>query len=91
MFKRLRYVFVLFICIGIIMYGFITVSNVMPDFIKDRSNLKLSYTKKPFDLEIDTGDYIIYMNSKAVENYKKGIGNITKNIVSNNPIKKILK
>mgnify|MGYP005829513949 CR=1 FL=1 len=91
MLKRLKYFFVIFISLGIVFYGFITVSNALPDFIKERSAFKVSYSTKPFDLQFDIGDYVVYLNSKAVDNYKKGADELMHNIVINNPIKKILK
>jgi len=91
MFKKSKYFFIFFISFSIVFYGFVTVSNVLPDFIKERSTFKVSYSSKPFDLQFDIGDYIVYLNSKAVDNYKKGAGEIMNNIVTNNPIKKILK
>jgi hypothetical protein len=91
MFKKSKYIVVLFISLSIVSYGFITVSNVLPDFIKDRSYFKVIYTSKPFDLQFDIGDYVVYLNSKAVDNYKKGTNEVIKKIVSNNPLKKLLK
>lgn len=91
MFKKSKYFFVFFISLSIVIYGFITVSNVLPDFIKDRSNFKVTYSSKPFDLQFDIGDYIVYLNNNAVENYKKGTSEIINKVVSNSPLKKILK
>lgn len=91
MFKRFKYIIAFLIPITIILYGFITVSNVMPDFIKDRSNFKVTYSSKPFDLQFDIGDYVLYLNNKAVENYKTATSNFVQNIISNNPIKKPIK
>lgn len=90
MFKKLKYIIVFFISITIVFYGFITVSNVMPDFIKDRSSFKVTYSSKPLDLQFDIGDYIVYFNSKAVDNFKSETSNLFKNVVSNNPVKKFL-
>lgn len=82
MVNKLKYIFLFFICTFIVFYGFITVSNVMPDFIKDRSSFKVTYTSKPFDLEFDVGDYIVYLNSKTVENYKTEASNLAKKLLN---------
>jgi hypothetical protein len=91
MFKKSKYIFTFIISLSIVVYGFITVSNVLPDFIKDRSYLKVTYKSKPFDLQFDIGDYIVYLNSKALDNYRKGTNEVINKIVSINPLKKVLK
>lgn len=73
MFRRIKYSFVILIAIIIVSYGFIKVSNELPLFIKDRSPVKVTYSKSPFDITIDIGDYIIYLNSKALSNIKNAI------------------
>lgn len=72
MFKKTKYLAVLLLSFCIFSYGFVKVSSELPQFIKDRSPLKVSYSQNPFDLEVDIGDYIVYINNKAVMNIKEG-------------------
>jgi hypothetical protein len=72
MLKKIKYIAVFLLSFYIIAYGFVKVSSELPQFIKDRSPLKVFYSQNPFDLEFDIGDYIVYINNKAVTNIKEG-------------------
>lgn len=85
--KKIKYTAVFVLILGIIGYGFIKVSSELPLFIKERSPLKVSYNKKPFDLRFDIGDYVVYINDKAINNIKDNAIHILKNLSKNNPIK----
>lgn len=80
MFKKIRVIFIIIVFISIIGYGFIKVNLELPQFIKDRSKLKVSLTQSPFDLKLDMGDYIVYVNEKAFSNIKDGAVSAFKNI-----------
>ncbi|WP_127836411.1 hypothetical protein [Clostridium prolinivorans] len=75
MFKKIKYFTVSLFCVSVIFYGFIKISNELPDFIKDRSNIKITYNKNPFDLKLDIGNYIIYINKEVFYNIKNKITN----------------
>ncbi|SKA75546.1 hypothetical protein SAMN05428976_102135 [Clostridium sp. USBA 49] len=75
MFKKIKYFTVSLFCVSVIFYGFIKISNELPDFIKDRSNIKITYNKNPFDLKFDIGNYIIYINKEVFYNIKNKITN----------------
>lgn len=76
MFKKIKYFMTAFVVIAIIFCGFIKVSSELPDFIKDRSPIKVTYSKNPLDLKFDIGEYVIYINKKAFDNIKNKIINL---------------
>ncbi len=73
LFRRLSYITAFILFAAIICYGFIKVSSELPKIIKDKSKVKVYYTSKPFDVTIDIGDYIIYINDKVFKNLKNFI------------------
>lgn len=91
MLKRLKYVILMLVFFTILGCGFIKVSNDLPQFIKDRSAMKVTFTSSPFDLRFDIGDYIVYINSKIFANMKDGTKQAFKNFERNNFIKNIIK
>ena len=80
--KKKGIILVLLICITIVLYGFITISNGLPKFIKDRSNLKINYTIYPFDFRVDFGDYSLYVNQKIFTNIKDNSARLVSNMES---------
>jgi hypothetical protein len=88
--KKFRYILVFFCCVIIISYGFIKISSELPNIIKEKSSIKVNYTRRPFDLNIDTNKYIIYINEKMLNNIKDNTIGVFKNFSDKNPIKKML-
>lgn len=80
MLRKLKHITVFILFISIVSYGFIKVSSELPQFIKERSLVKVTYKSKPFDLTLDIGDYIIYVNSNSMSNIKNAAVNVFKNI-----------
>jgi hypothetical protein len=80
MLRKLKHITVIILFISIVSYGFIKVSSELPQFIKERSLVKVTYISKPFDLSLDIGDYIIYVNSNSMSNIKNAAVNVFKNI-----------
>jgi hypothetical protein len=68
--KKKGIILMLLTCIVTVLYGFINISNGLPKFIKDRSNLKINYTIYPVDFRIDLGEYSLYVNQKIFANIK---------------------
>lgn len=90
MFKKFKYILVLFACITIIFYGFVKISSELPMIIKEKSDIKVTYSRGPFDLNIDTNKYIIYINEKVFKNIKDNTTNVFKSLSEKNPVKNIL-
>lgn len=61
--------------------GSIKVSSSLPNFIKNKSKVKIFYTNKPFDLTFETDKYVIYINEKAIHNINDGVSSTFNNIV----------
>ena len=80
MIKRLRFTIIFIVFFFIIIYGLIAVSSNLPKFIKDSSMIKVSVTKKPFQLEFDIGDYVVYINNKPFVKIKERTEAIFKSI-----------
>jgi hypothetical protein len=90
MLKKLKYAMMLFLFASIIGYGFIKVSTELPQFIKDRSPVKVSYRTNPFDITFDVGNYMVYINDRAAENIKDVAADAYESISKNNPVKKLI-
>lgn len=88
--KKTRYILVFFCCVAIISYGFIKISSELPNIIKEKSSIKVNYNRRPFDLNIDTNKYIIYINEQVIDNIKDNTIGVFKNFADKNPIKKML-
>jgi hypothetical protein len=73
-------ILVIIICFTIVIYGFISISNSLPKFIKDRSELKINYTLSPFDFRMDVHGYSFYANKKVIENIKSSSERVVTNI-----------
>jgi TfoX/Sxy family transcriptional regulator of competence genes len=71
--RRLGHVIIFILFIAIIGYGFIRVGSEITPYVKDKSAVKVYYTAKPFDVTVDIGDYIIYINDKVFKNIKNFI------------------
>lgn len=81
-FMRKRSVIItIVIFVGIITIGFIKVTSSLPNFIKNKSNFKVFYTNKPFDLTFETDKYVIYINEKALHNVNNSVNSAFNNIV----------
>lgn len=70
-----KYIFVIIIWLLIIFAGFIKISSELPDFIKNKSSVQVTFSTHPFNLKFETSKYIIYINNQAVVNIEKGITN----------------
>lgn len=73
-------ILVIIICFTIFIYGFVSISNSLPKFIKDRSSLKINYTLSPFDFRMDVEGYSLYVNKKVIENIQIGSERLLVNI-----------
>lgn len=78
--KKKGIIWVVIICFTIVIYGFISISNSLPKFIKDRSSLKINYTLSPFDFRIDMYGYSLYANKKVLANIKNGSARLLVNV-----------
>lgn len=73
-------VLIIFVCIFIVIYGFIVVNGRLPKFIKDRSYVQINYNFKPFNFTVNVGEYSFYINRKIVTNLKTGSERIVDSI-----------
>ena len=71
--KKIRIFFVIVIFLSVTSYGLISLSNNLPKFIKDDSKIKVNYGEKPYEINIDMGDYIIYTKSDVFSDIKQGV------------------
>ncbi|ERI90252.1 hypothetical protein HMPREF1982_04005 [Clostridiales bacterium oral taxon 876 str. F0540] len=89
--KKIKFVTIFFVCFMIVGYGFIEISSGLPDFIKNRSWVKVSFKEDPFDLKFDIGNYIIYINSDAFRNISDNTIGKIKNTVDNSILHDFIK
>ena len=80
--KKKRIILVITISFFIIIYGFITISNNLPRFIKDRSLLKINYSFIPFDFRVELGEYSLYINRKVATNIRTSSAQLINNVES---------
>lgn len=78
--KKKGIILIIIISFTIVIYGFISISNNLPKFIKDRSLVKINYTLVPFDFRMDVYGYSFYANKKVIENVKIGSGKLMVNV-----------
>ncbi|AYD40992.1 hypothetical protein D4Z93_10850 [Clostridium fermenticellae] len=71
---------IIFVCIFIIIYGFIVVNGRLPKFIKDRSYVQINYNFRPFNFTVSVGEYSFYINRKIITNLKYGSEKVMKGI-----------
>lgn len=90
MIRKFKYIIVFTSCFIFIFYGFIKISSGLPNIIKEKSAVRVSYNNNPFDLNIDTNNYNIFINDKALNNIKSKTIEVFKSMVEKNPVKKIL-
>lgn len=90
MFKKSKYVIIILLSFCIIGYGLIKVNIELPEYIRDRSAVKITYNSNPFDLRFDIGNYIIYINGKMFGNIKQKTSKAFEKLGSNNPIKEMV-
>lgn len=79
--RKNKYVIVVILALFIVLFGFLKVSSALPQFIKNKSNFKVYFTERPFDLTLETKNYIVYFNKKAVNNLQNGINESFNQIV----------
>lgn len=83
LFRKVKILILIIICLGIVTSGFLKISNDLPQFIKDKSPLKINYTLKPFDFSVDLDNYVVYVNEKAVSNIKNSTLEIINTFINN--------
>lgn len=71
---------IIIICFFISLYGIAIISNNLPKYIKDKTDFRIDYSRKPFDFRFEVGEYSLYINSKAVTNIKNSSGKVINSI-----------
>lgn len=67
--KRLKYYVLSIIVIIIICGGILHVSNSLPEFIKDRSAVQVTYSVQPFSFRLETKKYLFTLSSHEITGY----------------------
>lgn len=79
--RKSKYVVIIGLSLSIIFYGILKVSSTLPTFVKNKSNFKVYFTERPFDLTFETKNYIIFLNEKAINNIQNSIGDVFNHIM----------
>lgn len=79
---NIKYLFIVTLSIGLIILGFLNITNGFPQFMKDKSNFSLNYSFKPLDIKIKAGDYVIYFNKSILISGENNMHNFFGNIES---------
>lgn len=87
MLRKTRFVFIFVVSIFIVLYGFVIVSSELPKFVKEKANLKVFYSKNPFNVQFETDKYIMYVNKRVIDNIKEDTDNLMQSIGRLNPLK----
>lgn len=89
--KKIKFILIISLCFLIVGYGFVKISSDLPDFIKNRSYVKVSFEPNPFDLKFDIGNYIIYINNDAFKNINDSTVGKVKNALENSILRDFIK
>lgn len=76
-------ILIMIICVAIMLLGFVTVSDRLPKFIKDRSSFRINYSTTPFDFTMGINDYSLYINERAINNVRTGSVKLINNMGNN--------
>lgn len=79
--KKKSVIVVIIIFIFIVSIGFIKVSSSLPNFIKNKSKIRVFYNNRPFDLTFETDKYVVYINENALSNISNSVNSTFNNIV----------
>lgn len=71
--RKLGHLTIFILFLAILACGFVKVANEITPYVKEKSAVKVYYTSKPFDVTIDIGNYIIYIDDKFFSNLKNFI------------------
>lgn len=81
--KKIKNFIITIICMLIVGYGVLEVSNGLPKFIKDKSAIKIYFNPKKVDLTIESGQYVFYFNNKLINNLAEKTSGVFKGIENN--------
>ena len=65
---------------SIILYGVITINNKMAQHVKSKNAIYAILKSKPLTININIGNYTIYLNDKVIDSIELPIINLGKNI-----------
>jgi hypothetical protein len=91
MLYKIKHAMILVLFIFLICYGFLKVSSELPQLIKDKSPLKVSFQTKPLDITMETENYTVYVNKQAADSIKIAAKETFENISTNNPITRFIR
>lgn len=76
MLRKFGFLTVILLFFAIIICGVIKTASETVPYVKEKSAVKVYYTAKPFEVKIDIGDYIIYLNGGVFKNIKNLLGEL---------------
>ncbi|MGH4139313.1 hypothetical protein [Clostridium sp.] len=79
---RIKFIFVIFVCFFIFIYGFIQVNITKPELVRKKSKFIMELSVVPIDFRIETVDYVFYLNSKIIDSMKDKCVNAYNEIIS---------
>lgn len=90
MLNKIKHAMIFVLFIFLICYGFLKVSSELPQLIKDKSPLKVSFQTKPLDITMETKNYTVYVNKQAADSIKIAAKETFEDISTNNPITRFI-
>ncbi|MBU3189714.1 hypothetical protein K9O30_10780 [Clostridium bowmanii] len=79
---RIKYIFMIFLCFLIFIYGFIEVNINKPELVRKKSKFTMELSLVPIDFKIETVGYVFYANSKIIDSMKDKCVNAYNKIIS---------
>lgn len=68
---RTKYFLVITLCFFIFIYGFTEINITKAKSSRIKSKFTIDLKLKPFDLRIETADYVFYVNNKVIDKMKE--------------------
>ena len=68
---KFKYYIVFLLCFTILTYGFFQINITKGEGVRKKSKFTIDFKLKPIDLRIESGDYILYVNSKVIDGMKE--------------------
>lgn len=77
---NIKFRLIIMLSFGIIIFGFLTITNGIPQFMKDKSVFALNYDFKPLDIKVKAGEYSIYLNDAVLSSGENSVHNFFGNV-----------
>lgn len=68
---RIKYIFVMFLCFLIFIYGFTEVNITKAKNLREKSKFTMDLTLNPMNVKVETANYVFYFNNAIIGKMKE--------------------